>query len=648
MEKLEAVASLGQLRLLRPAWTKAALAANDRLKLYLTVLQAAQAHAQQPSAGLPNLKREFAAAGVDAPWLDGVPASAYLEGTTLHIPDLPRLKEKLRDDLRVMARPLDDGSEPVHRALLARVDHWSDWLDRQLASTLAPPQIAALTSGSRRGDDSFHVLVMDLHKALNRLTAEFSNETIDGAHVWQIIASDRPLVAAFMRGLNRTRALKLNHPGLDTAATRDGDRLLIQNDIGTNDAHVLVVQVEGLKIVLIYSDLHARRFAFFQARLSEIGALWSAVAMRTTAGLNADEAYQVGTATFDCSDEGGLLSTLEALGSRIVFLIDWNRARKRLNLFVRNSESVAILTEAARREVGHVGWLAAGGEQLIYGAMQALGGDYFRIGERLDQVMGESQTREFLIEALAVASQSMRQRKPPPLIADAVRLLLLRYSRRHHDEFDLLSEHAAFCHALAEGIRDAVAHGHERDTKAAAKFAERAKTWERQADLQVIRSRALAENRPNWLPFVRLIERADDVADSLEEAAFLLSLIAGSERQAWHGEVKDPIRKLADAALTATQDHIKALSIAKSLGEESSAEDQEEFIATSWRVLNAERQCDMLLRDVRRALAKHVDDAAMHCLSTDFAAAIELATDALLATTYGLRDLAFSRLGTKA
>jgi hypothetical protein len=38
----------------------------------------------------------------------------------------------------------------------------------------------------------------------------------------------------------------------------------------------------------------------------------------------------------------------------------------------------------------------------------------------------------------------------------------------------------------------------------------------------------------------------------------------------------------------------------------------------------------------------------MHCLSTDFAAAIELATDALLATTYGLRHLAFSRLGAKA
>lgn len=648
MEKIDVVASLGQLQLLRPAWTKAALAANDRLKLYLTVLQAAQSHGEHPSSAPLDMKHEFAAAKLDAPWLLALPASAYLDGATLHVPDLPSLKDKLRDDLRVMARPLDGDGEPAHRALMVRVEHWCTWLEGQPSDTLSPAQIKALTSGSRHGDESFHLLVMDLHKALNRVASEFSNETIDGAHVWQLSGGDRLLVTAFMRGLNRTRALKLNHPGLDTAATRDGDRLLIQNDIGTNDAHVLVVQVEGLKIVLTYSDLHQQRFAFFQAELSDIGATWSPVAMRTTAGLNADEAYQVGTATFDCPSEDKLMSTLEALGSRIVFLIDWNRARKRLNLFVKKSQSVAVLTEAARREVGHMGWLAAGGEQLIHDAMQALGGDFFRIGQRLDKVLGEAQAREFLVETLALSSQSMRQRQPLPLIADAVRLLLLRYTRRHHDEFDLLSEHAAFCHALAEGIRDAIAHGRERDGKAMTKFAERAKGWERQADLQVMKSRALAENHPNWQPFVRLIERADDVADSLEEAAFLLSLIADSQRHAWHGDVRDSIRKLVDATLIATQDHIKALSIARGFGEDSSAQDQEEFIATSWRVLSAERQCDVLLRDVRRALARHVDDAATHCLTTDFAAAVEQATDALLATTYGLRDLAFSRLGAKA
>jgi hypothetical protein len=57
-------------------------------------------------------------------------------------------------------------------------------------------------------------------------------------------------------------------------------------------------------------------------------------------------------------------------------------------------------------------------------------------------------------------------------------------------------------------------------------------------------------------------------------------------------------------------------------------------------VLNAERQCDVLLRDVRRALAEHVSDAATLNLSTDFAQALESATDWLLATGYGLRRLA--------
>lgn len=39
-----------------------------------------------------------------------------------------------------------------------------------------------------------------------------------------------------------------DHRRLDTAATRDGERLLLQNDIGTNDAHVLVLQVGQLHL----------------------------------------------------------------------------------------------------------------------------------------------------------------------------------------------------------------------------------------------------------------------------------------------------------------------------------------------------------------------------------------------------------------
>lgn len=642
MDKMDVVESLGQMQLLRPAWIKAALAANDRLKLYLTLLQAAEAHAERPDAPPLELAREFAAAQVAAAWLNELPAGACREGRRLHLPEFLRLAALLHDDLRVMARPLADGGDPL---LLGRVESWCGWLDALADDSLDADQLRALTSGRRGDEDSFHLLVMDLHKALNHLAAELTDERIDGAHVWQLDEADRPRVAAFMRGLNRTRALKLDHPGLDTAATRDGGRLLLQNDIGTNDAHVLVIQVEALAVSLTYSDLHARRFAFFQTMLAELGAAWSAPDTRVSAGLNAGEAYQVGTASFACADEQALQQVLEGIGARIVFLIDWNRARKRLLPFVSKAAAVAILGEAARREVGHMGWLAAGGEQLIYGAMQGLGEDCFHIGDRLDQVMGAAQAEEFLLEVLALASQGMRQRQALPLIADETRLLLVRHMRRRRDEFDLLTGHAAYCHAIAEALRDALAHGWQSDRKAAARLAERAKQWERQADLLVMHSRTRAERHPRWEPFTRLIEGADDVADALEEAAFLLSLIADDHHHGWQGAVQRVMQQLADAVLEAMQDHVKALAIACTLGEESSGEDHDEFVAALWRVVNAERQCDNLLREARRALAGNVGDAATLVLATDFAEALERASDKLLATGYGLRKLAFSRVG---
>ena len=639
MEKMEAVATLGQTELLKPARVRAALAANDRLKLYLSVLQAAHEHASGADAPALDLSREFAAAGVKASWLAEIPANAYREGKRLHIADLPRLRELLAEDLRVMGRPVEDQGD-----LATRVDHWCDWFAQLEPDTLSSDELHALTSGKRGKDDSLHLLVMDLHKAINRLAAELSSENIDGAHVWQIDEADRARVAAFMRGINQTRALKLSHPGLDTAATRDGERLLLQNDIGTNDAHVLVIQVEGLEVTLTYSDLHRRRFAFFQSLLCEVGASWSEPQARTNADLNFGATYYVGTARFSCTDESHLCTVLEGIGARIVFLIDWNRARKRLEQFVSKTDAVAILSEAARRRSGHMAWLEAGGEKLIFDAMQALGADYFRIGDRLDTVMGTEKARAFVLDVMALAMGAAQQHQPLALVADDTRLLLTRYLRRH-DEFDLLAEHAAYCHAMAEGLRDGLAHGHERDRKAAREFAERAKDWERRADQLVMDARARAEARPRWEAFAELVETADDVADALEEAAFLLSLIAADHHQGWRGEVHQTMQLLADAVLGAAQDHVRAIEVARTLGEGSSAEDHEEFVAALWRVLNAERQCDVLLRDVRRALAEHVSDAATLNLSTDFAQALESASDWLLATGYGLRRLAFSRVG---
>lgn len=86
MEQVDVVASLGQMQLLRPAWIKAALAAKDRLKLYLTVLQAVQSHAEQPSAPPLDLTREFAAAQVNTSWLTNLPGTAFCVGKRTFLP----------------------------------------------------------------------------------------------------------------------------------------------------------------------------------------------------------------------------------------------------------------------------------------------------------------------------------------------------------------------------------------------------------------------------------------------------------------------------------------------------------------------------------------------------------------------------------
>lgn len=250
MIKQDAVAALGPAALVQPARVREALKANDRLKVGLTLLQAGLAHARAPTDPVADLGAEIHAAGWrdrDAiAWLRALPAGASLDGGRLLMPGLETLLRRMGDDLATMARPLEDEPD-TDPSLTRRAAPWCQRLAAFEGDSVELDMVDALTHARRDGVDSLHLLVMAQHKALNRAAARLQDGTIDGAHVWGLAAdgSDDARIAAFMRGLASTRAAKLDHPGLDTTATRDGERLLIQNDIGTNDAHVLVLQVEG-------------------------------------------------------------------------------------------------------------------------------------------------------------------------------------------------------------------------------------------------------------------------------------------------------------------------------------------------------------------------------------------------------------------
>jgi uncharacterized protein Yka (UPF0111/DUF47 family) len=248
---------------------------------------------------------------------------------------------------------------------------------------------------------------------------------------------------------------------------------------------------------------------------------------------------------------------------------------------------------------------------------------------------------------LQLACDALRNGQPPALVADETRMLLAQHVHQRTSEFDLLVEHAAYCHALAQAISDGLAHGVEGHRDAAQELAARAKAWERRADHLVMQARDKAERQPRWRPFAKLAEQCDDVADALEEAAFLISLIADRHVNGWNGDVRKVLARLAATVFQATQDHVKALAIARALGADSQAVDNDAFLGATWRVLQAERQCDDMLRDARRVILDAMHDAPSLMLANDLAIALEAASDRLLTAGYALRDVAFDKAGVR-
>ena len=121
-----------------------------------------------------------------------------------------------------------------------------------------------------------------------------------------------------------------------------------------------------------------------------------------------------------------MLAYLEFVGARLVFLIDWNRARKALRGFLPGPARVAVLRWAAAQEVGHRGFLELGGARLINQAIEAA-----RAGRCISATgcatCWASGGRELVRFALRAASEGLRARQSQALIRDRMRAELARH-----------------------------------------------------------------------------------------------------------------------------------------------------------------------------------------------------------------------------
>ena len=628
---------LGENALLLPEQVNRALAANDRVKYLFTLLQAARRHADDPDSAFSDLRSEREAAGVPDEGLDRIVAGSRRSGDGSYaVPQASQLHALIELAVGEMLQPLRMSGEAAAESERYEKLRCSGRPD---ADRVPAAYFSAVTHARRDQGDSLHLLVMDLHKRLNALQAALARESIDGALAYAVAETDRSSIEAFMRGVNSTAPLKFGHPGLATTATRASGSLLIENDIGTTDAHVLVVHVRGNGAVVTYTDIHPRRAEFFMGLFDGTGARWDAARAKSAEGLEESDSYVLCTARFDGEDRASLERFLTFLGSRIVFLIDWNKARKRLRHFVKQRDAIDLLRWAADRDVGHRGFLELGGERLIYETLDAAGTTRVRYGERLDRVLGRETVLEHLRFVLRTAAQGLLAKRSTRLIRDEIKAdLLERLETAEEGFFALLADQATLACELAEAVRGGVVDmsasvGRERLQL----VAERAKYWETQADQVVVRLRESVEHSTEGAWFARFAHDLDDVADMLEEAACLLPLLPAVDAPA---AFLDPLVDLATLVLDGTHALVSCLETAKHVQRSVAREDLHDLLEAVDRIVGVEHDTDGAERRVTLTLiAGGADHRQLHLLSL-LGQRLEKSADAMSRCALLLRDRA--------
>jgi hypothetical protein len=154
------------------------------------------------------------------------------------------------------------------------------------------------------------------------------------------LPDDRPAIEAFMRGLEATKKLKFGHPRLGHDRDANGrtaydskryrrDRCPCRGDrrrAGGGHRHV-----------------HRRASGACKVLCRAVPVLWSGLERKSAAGLGDDGAFYLVTGRLPFDKSGSRNAFLENLGSSLVFLIDWNKARKILREWVPKSDAIRVL-----------------------------------------------------------------------------------------------------------------------------------------------------------------------------------------------------------------------------------------------------------------------------------------------------------------
>jgi uncharacterized protein Yka (UPF0111/DUF47 family) len=621
-------------RPLLPELIDRGLAAHDQVKYFLALLQHAAAHADTPGQAPATLRAEREAGGVADASLDSIVAASRSVGKdVVHIPGGGSIVGRVFANIRQMLEPIQ-ASAATRGDLRARADGYQQRLNRLLTETnsddgdkLTTAVLAAMTRRGNHGVDSAHQLATDLRWELNRLQANVVLEPIDGADTYGLTEADRMLVRAFMKGVHETAALKFDHPGLRTTSTRDRDHLSIRNDLGPAGAHVQI-RVGAHAVTVIYTDRHGPHLQFFHDLMRPYELHWDA-----PTGHGAVEHV---SGEYHAESPDALEAFLSHVGSRLVFLIDWNLARRRLSHFVKSEDAVNLLTWAADNNIGHRAFLQAGDVHLVHSALERAAPALLRNGSRLDDLLGRDAARLFLMAVLRIASTGIAGGRSPRLIDDEIEAELLLYIRRSDRTLlGAAADHATVMAAaiewIAHGVTRLKRHESRLDSAAAVSLI---RTWRTRADEFARRTSRLIDHSNELHHFRRLMTDGDHAVKSLEHAAFSLTLIPAETDPA----LLSMLDSMCALVSNGIHEYVRLLEEARDLTRSPARSDLERFLVTVDRLVALDEHCDAAERLMLERLIRGPADFRELHLMSGIARHLDVAFDALVRSSLMVRD----------
>jgi uncharacterized protein Yka (UPF0111/DUF47 family) len=633
--KSEIIERLGQADLLLPALLAEGFAANDRVKLRLSVLQAASRRASGPTSARFDLTGECRAVGIDHVALEAlVNHTTLLAGEQISAPGLATLGAAIWDDVATMIRALKAGDPPQGDKAEERVAAIRQLAPLGASDNVELRHVTRLTGLSEGNGDSLHRLVMDLHKALNRLAASHAEETLAGAHVSALLPDDRPAVEAFMRGVETTEKLKFGHPGLATTATRAGGRLTIQNDIGETDAHVVVIAVENDTATVTYTDVHLARAKFFIGLFRNFPVQWSGLERQSASGLGDEGAFYLMTGRFAFDSIASRDVFLENVGASLVFLIDWNKARKVLREWISKTDAIRVLAWAAHHRLGHRAFLELGGADLVSSAVRHATPTRIGFGERLDGALGRDAAVDFLRTVLRVSAEALLEGGSVRLARDRIEAALVAHLQGvDRTLLAVIIRQAGLAREIAAGTARFVAERQARRPFDCTALAERARRIEEKADRIAIEARSEIARFNANRGIERLVNQIEDAIDELEQAAFAASLIPIEVAP----ELLEPLADLCAATVSGAEAAAAGVAAAAEVPEGHRV-DTEDALAAIGRLIDVEHRADAAERMVTARILTGVYDLKTALSVPDFARALERSTDRLAAFGHLLRE----------